>query len=317
MRDEFSEKVKDILGKRVNLLCSNPNCRKPTSGPRTEPDKIMNIGVAAHITAASYNGCRYNAELTQEERKSANNGIWLCQNCAKLIDNDVIRYSEELLRKWKSKAEKSALSQLELTHSSKSNWKNSLTKQLTTFSRVEFYIPYVSPGDGVENPERIIAITTRLIFDMISCVYQDTSKLINRDNFVFALTIRVDRKDNLFNCSGELVTHLTPFAYHFGVLSELLNNGKIDELVDLMDSYPKIKLQGNFKCGTLSPFKISRINPAKIFIEFIEDSTYKFKQNLTTSDLILYFTFGANGRVLIFDDQNKKKTYKEKFKINR
>jgi hypothetical protein len=33
------------------------------------------------------------------------NGIWLCQNCAKRIDNDVSRYSVELIRAWKVVAE--------------------------------------------------------------------------------------------------------------------------------------------------------------------------------------------------------------------
>jgi hypothetical protein len=88
MRDDFDEKTKEILSRRVGLRCSNPNCRKLTNGPQTNPTKAINIGVAAHITAASQNGPRFDANMTPEERKSAENGIWLCQNCAKLIDND-------------------------------------------------------------------------------------------------------------------------------------------------------------------------------------------------------------------------------------
>jgi hypothetical protein len=53
MRDDFDEKTKEILSRRVGLRCSNPNCRKLTTGPQTDPSKAINIGVAAHITVAS------------------------------------------------------------------------------------------------------------------------------------------------------------------------------------------------------------------------------------------------------------------------
>lgn len=73
----------------------------PTSGPQEDPAKALNIGVAAHITAASPGGARYDDCLTPEQRKDARNGIWLCQNCAKLVDNDETQYSVEYLRAWK------------------------------------------------------------------------------------------------------------------------------------------------------------------------------------------------------------------------
>jgi Zn-finger protein len=95
------------------MLCSNPNCRKLTSGPRSDPNKSVRIGVAAHITAASPGGPRYDKSLSQRERSSAANGIWLCQNCAKLVDNDAVQYTVELLRSWKGISEKSALRRVE------------------------------------------------------------------------------------------------------------------------------------------------------------------------------------------------------------
>lgn len=52
-RDDFNEKVKHTLANRAGNICSNPNCKKSTFGPHTEPNKSINIGVAAHITAAS------------------------------------------------------------------------------------------------------------------------------------------------------------------------------------------------------------------------------------------------------------------------
>lgn len=113
MRDNFTEKTKKILGQRVGFKCSNPDCRKLTKGPHTDPDKSINIGVAAHITAASKNGPRYDSSLSSIERSSIDNGIWLCEDCAKLIDSDEKRYTCELIRTWKSTAESLALAELQ------------------------------------------------------------------------------------------------------------------------------------------------------------------------------------------------------------
>jgi len=105
MRDEFSRKTKEDLARRVAYLCSNPKCKKHTIGPKiTSGEGSISIGVAAHITAASIGGPRYNALLSAGERQSASNGIWLCQTCSKLIDTDTIYFTEELLREWKRTA---------------------------------------------------------------------------------------------------------------------------------------------------------------------------------------------------------------------
>ena len=106
--DDFSEQVKKALALRAGGHCSNPDCRVLTSGPQEDPAKAVNLGVGAHIRAASPGGPRYDAELTPEERCSPTNGIWLCQNCAKLIDNDPQRFPVELLLSWKNAAEESA-----------------------------------------------------------------------------------------------------------------------------------------------------------------------------------------------------------------
>jgi hypothetical protein len=65
----------------------------------------VNVGVAAHITAASSGGPRFDDSLGEKERRSAANGIWLCQNCAKLIDSDTPRFTTAVLAKWKADAE--------------------------------------------------------------------------------------------------------------------------------------------------------------------------------------------------------------------
>ncbi len=108
MRDNFPEPIKRILAARAGHLCSRADCRAATSGPQAEGSGVLNVGVAAHITAAAPNGPRYADELKPEERASADNGIWLCQNCAKLVDNDQQRFTADLLRAWKLAAERRA-----------------------------------------------------------------------------------------------------------------------------------------------------------------------------------------------------------------
>jgi hypothetical protein len=112
-RDDFSKDVIEQLARRVNSHCSKPGCRRWTTGPRDDSAKSVCIGVAAHITAAAKGGARYDPSLTPEQRRSADNGIWLCQNHAKLVDNDPSRFTVDELREWKRSAEAEARDQLE------------------------------------------------------------------------------------------------------------------------------------------------------------------------------------------------------------
>ncbi len=111
-RHEFYESVKKTLYERAGNHCSNPNCRRLTSGPNNNPAKSTKIGVAAHITAAAKNGPRYDSFLNKEERKSIFNRIWLCCNCAKLIDSNIEKYPSTLLLKWKAYSEELAYTEM-------------------------------------------------------------------------------------------------------------------------------------------------------------------------------------------------------------
>ena len=113
MRDDFTKPTIETLAKRVGYRCSNPNCRQLTSGPRTVSDKAINVGEAAHITAAAPDGPRFDPTLSSEERRSIDNGIWLCSKCAKLIDSDTTRYTIDLLQRWKHLSEEAALLEIE------------------------------------------------------------------------------------------------------------------------------------------------------------------------------------------------------------
>jgi tetratricopeptide (TPR) repeat protein len=118
VRDDFTVAVKATLAKRVAYVCSNPNCRAVTTGPGSEADTTVNLGVAAHITAASPGGPRYDESLSATERAAPANGIWLCQTCGKLVDADVPGYSVELLCRWKAETEERARLMLGAAHGS-------------------------------------------------------------------------------------------------------------------------------------------------------------------------------------------------------
>jgi hypothetical protein len=177
MRDDFPASVIDVLAKRVSVRCSNPNCRRATSGPRNEISKAVNIGVAAHITAAAPGGPRYDPTLSEAERSHADNGIWLCQNCAKLIDNDPLRFHVNLLREWKTSSEKQADNALTGDSSSESEigsrakvlirWRKiSITSRLHDYRLElvvsnlgvnpfsEFHVDLIFPTEVLNSPDR-------------------------------------------------------------------------------------------------------------------------------------------------------------------
>jgi hypothetical protein len=114
VRDNFHRKTIDAVAKRAGYLCSNPACRTSTSGPHDDESRAVLIGVAAHITAASAGGPRFDCSLTESQRKSPRNAIWLCGNCSKLIDSDPDAYPVHVLLSWKEAAE--ALAARKIAH---------------------------------------------------------------------------------------------------------------------------------------------------------------------------------------------------------
>ena len=112
MRDDFTKRTITEIAKGVGYRCSNPECRRPTVGANAAQDGAIIIGVAAHICAASPGGPRYNAAQTPEARRSKENGLWLCQNCGRLIDADPDKFTTEKLTKWKRDAQTLAFREL-------------------------------------------------------------------------------------------------------------------------------------------------------------------------------------------------------------
>jgi hypothetical protein len=112
VRDDFLKQAITEIAKGVGYRCSNPDCARPTVAANAEQTGVITIGVAAHICAASSGGPRYDAAQTRGARRSKENGIWLCQNCGRLIDVDPGKFTVEVLRGWKRAAQERAFREL-------------------------------------------------------------------------------------------------------------------------------------------------------------------------------------------------------------
>lgn len=85
-RSDFTNKVKRTVAERAAYRCSMPGCRRLTIGPGFRDSESANCGVAAHIYSAADGGPRGSGGLSDCERKSLANAIWLCEAHAKLVD---------------------------------------------------------------------------------------------------------------------------------------------------------------------------------------------------------------------------------------
>ena len=145
-RDDFRQRVKSELALRVNYRCSNPDCRAPTSGPKLDQGGSTSVGVAAHITAAAARGPRFDAALRVDQRASLGNGIWLCQICAKLVDDDEARFTGALLRHWKQIAEAEARENLGKPSSGTASILESIHGRLQRESNPRFGFSFMHPS---------------------------------------------------------------------------------------------------------------------------------------------------------------------------
>ena len=98
---DFAEDTKQTLARRAGQVCSNPECRTPTSGPHSDETKALNLGEAAHIRGARVGAGRHDPHMTDQQRSHISNGIWLCRECARKIDLDEAKYTADILARWK------------------------------------------------------------------------------------------------------------------------------------------------------------------------------------------------------------------------
>lgn len=117
-RHDFVPGTRKVIAERSGYRCANPSCGAFTVGPAlVSSDGSARVGMAAHIHAASPEGPRYKKDQTEAERKSAENGLWMCETCGKLVDSDESGHTAEELREWKQTAERRAKAELGFANS--------------------------------------------------------------------------------------------------------------------------------------------------------------------------------------------------------
>jgi hypothetical protein len=141
-----------------------PNCRKTTLRPNSKNDDFLTLGDAAHITAASEGGPRYDPKMTPEQRKDESNGIWLCKECAYIVDHDYEEvYSTQTLINFKRSAEKKNLSESRLRGDDIKDIINDLEEVITKIN--SFIYKYESNDPSVAYWNKITSPRLYVLFD--------------------------------------------------------------------------------------------------------------------------------------------------------
>lgn len=103
-----SRQYKPSTVRRLDTLsgneCSNPNCNKKLIAE----DGISIVSKICHIAAASKEGPRFDKTMTDDDRRSFDNLILLCDEHHVIIDNkeNEKKYPVTLLKTWKAEHEK-------------------------------------------------------------------------------------------------------------------------------------------------------------------------------------------------------------------
>jgi energy-coupling factor transporter ATP-binding protein EcfA2 len=106
MTAKFYEKTKRIIAARSGYRCAFPGCYKVTIGPGADSNDSSMTGAASHIFSASEDGPRGTGGLSRKERRSVENGIWLCALHARVVDaNRGDKFPPPLLRSYRDEHE--------------------------------------------------------------------------------------------------------------------------------------------------------------------------------------------------------------------
>lgn len=106
MRQEFPSPISSAL---AQWTIAARSARRPLSGPSDKSTAaVSNRGTAAHICAAAGGGPRYDRTMTSEARRSMDNAIWVCADLGRVIDNDIVTYTAEILHQDKREHESGA-----------------------------------------------------------------------------------------------------------------------------------------------------------------------------------------------------------------
>ncbi|MGO1475362.1 MAG: HNH endonuclease signature motif containing protein [Psychrobacter sp.] len=255
----FAPSTIRLLRDRVASLCSNPDCRKSTIAASLETnDKTTIIGEAAHIKAASSGagGARFDDNMSYDERRSIDNGIWLCKNCHRMIDREPIKYSVENLKRWKSETEEYASKSLGIKYKTDENIKEAQQSLLSI-------MPLSSINNALSNVHGSVVQTLGVLdnrlklstkFDNEATVYSVEPK---DDSYVPTISIKDFSKESNIRKYKDLILHGLDcdidgdidFSSDSNLINKLLNDTSIDfkkasiKRINKVNAYIKIPYQ--------------------------------------------------------------------------
>lgn len=306
-RDGFSAPTKRLLEHRVNGRCSMPDCRRPTRGPASDPTRTINIGDAAHITAAAAGGARYDKSLTNEQRRSPENGIWLCKACAKLVDNDEDRFPTSLLREWKRRAEDTARMECETPF--KELALNNVTppthrqsSRVLSFGHEFRTTINFADEDAEDRVMKFVAILREFMVFAVS----RTCLECGIEDFVFLTTLQVNERpgDPRVHFYLAVSSHITYFVAEFQRIYEAFQDGSNDRRILAPGVPTNLRYNSMIRMGELISLRASRIGPAHLDISLTEQIT-SVKEPFSTSSLLSLLSQIKNTRSIVISEYSE------------
>lgn len=250
-RDDFSPSTKDRAAKRSAYRCAF--CGKPTIGPSFENNRaVSNTGVAAHICAAAPGGKRYDKNMTQEQRMSIDNCVWMCQTHAHLIDTDEATYTVSVLKEMKQKAELAAAEANADIEFFKKYYESKNDDAVGLESLLE---QMIADGnfDLLRNTLECYSSTISPVFDEIVCRYRVVYDMFCSDEMTqthidqyIALPVK--------NGADKLIALFISFNYVSGVKT-LLEYCSDDDLKTIAELLINDELEKNVICSSASDFQ--------------------------------------------------------------
>lgn len=302
-RDDFSKDTKDTLAARVCMRCSR--CQSPTAGPTTEAAGRVMIGVAAHICGASSGGPRFDANQTKEQRRSIENGIWLCTGCAKLIDDDEVRFPVQELFRLKREAERRARDELALPpeRTEKLNWQSLQLSKIATYA-APIRLPTQNDNKGID--KEVFEKFSDQFNQLISIAFGHACVTTPYDDFVYVLSIEKDSRD----CETGYVPfvlslhcHVTAFIWAFEQLAKVFFEGTASGVPNQLRSLPgdqAVDVHPQFE--RFVPHRICRTGATKISIQHLAERPIPLDNGASTSVLLRILAVTLNSNLLIWDN---------------
>jgi hypothetical protein len=260
----------------------------------------VSIGVASHISAASAGGLRYALDIAEADRTSPENGIWLCQSCSRLVDNDSERYTTTILLEWKRDAEAKALDCLESVWSKDGEVGQQHRCQLSVIQDHSFEFDSREPRTTEDGPALLKEIG-RAIHHTIKVAFLEALESRAPAQFVYLLSSVYHRNQatGVWTFNVRVVCHVSPFVQALaGQWAAIVAGGSIVQRPDVTIRYRHVWTERKQHI----PYRISMLGPTIVSVECLEATSVRVTFPMSTSDLLRVFAGMAAGQIVFHDD---------------